>query len=156
MLDRHFRHADGRGRWQGAWVLDAFAGTGALAMEALSRGAARVTAWDVSPRQAKALYDLAATYPALTADQSSALTPPTTQAPVDLLFLDPPYGQGLVAQALGTLEQRGWVGPQTLIYAETEQGVRLPSSFMKLEERTNAGSLLRSVSYTHLTLPTKA
>lgn len=104
----------------GAVVLDAFAGTGAMGLEALSRGAAR--AWfvetDVAARRA-----LAANIAACRAETATLLaadaTHPPRGAPCTLVFLDPPYGRGLVGLALPALRGAGWVAPGALLVVET-------------------------------------
>jgi len=111
----------GRDAIQGALVLDAFAGTGALGLEALSRGAAAATFIECDAAALRALRsNIAACGPEqrCTVVAGDALHPPRGRL-CDLLFLDPPYGQDLMARALERLAARGWVGPETLIVAET-------------------------------------
>ncbi|WP_437357811.1 16S rRNA (guanine(966)-N(2))-methyltransferase RsmD [Inquilinus limosus] len=105
-----------------AVVLDAFAGTGALAFEALSRGAAEAWLFDSSSaalgfarRNAEALGETAHAH-ILRAD---ALKPPPARAQATLLFLDPPYRQGLVGPAIRALSAAGWLAPGCLVVAET-------------------------------------
>lgn len=106
----------------GAVVLDAFAGTGALAFEALSRGAAEAWLFDSSAaalgfarRNAETLGETARAH-MLRAD---ALKPPPARARATLLFLDPPYRQGLVGPAIRALAAAGWLAPGCLVVAET-------------------------------------
>jgi 16S rRNA (guanine966-N2)-methyltransferase len=105
----------------GARVLDAFAGTGALGLEALSRGAAHVTFID-NARIAQRI--LARNIAHCQAGESSALLradatdPPPADRPADIAFLDPPYGAALLTPALVALARRGWFGEKTLIVAE--------------------------------------
>ncbi|WP_081688603.1 16S rRNA (guanine(966)-N(2))-methyltransferase RsmD [Inquilinus limosus] len=105
-----------------AVVLDAFAGSGALAFEALSRGAAEAWLFDSSAaalgfarRNAEALNEAARAH-VLRAD---ALKPPPARAHATLLFLDPPYRQGLVGPAIKALSAAGWLAPGCLVVAET-------------------------------------
>jgi len=127
----------GRDAVEGAVVLDAFAGTGALGLEALSRGAAAVTFIECD---AAALQALRSNIAACGAEQrctvvaGDALVPPTGRR-CGLVFLDPPYGQGLVARALERLAARGWVGPETLIVAETGRDEASPDASPLLAER---------------------
>jgi len=106
---------------EGARVLDVFAGTGALGLEALSRGAAFATFIE---QDRAALATLRANIATLrAADRSAvlagdALTMPDG-APCSLVFLDPPYGADLVPRALAHLAGRGWIAPGALIVAET-------------------------------------
>jgi 16S rRNA (guanine966-N2)-methyltransferase len=124
----------------GAEVLDAFAGTGAMGLEALSRGAARATFLDNATRavaciraNAKALGE-AGRARALIAD---ATRPPAPEAPVTLAFLDPPYGSGLAEAALEALAQKGWFAPGAVIVVETEarEDLHPPRGFAAFDQR---------------------
>lgn len=112
----------GRQRLDGASVLDAFAGTGALGLEALSRGAATATFFerDAAARAATAANITAARYEGrarlLKAD---ATRPPAAPQPATLVFLDPPYAAGLIPTTLTALRAAGWLTANTLIMAET-------------------------------------
>jgi 16S rRNA (guanine966-N2)-methyltransferase len=119
----------GRQRLAGARVLDAFAGTGALGLEALSRGAAE--AWFLE-RDRAALAALAANIAACRAEgrahalAADALRPPPAPAPAGLVFLDPPYGQDLVPKALAALGGAGWLSAGALVVAEIGAGEQPP------------------------------
>ena len=111
----------GHGFLAGATVLDAFAGTGALGLEALSRGAAHVTFFE---QDRAALAALRANIAACRAeDRCIVLSIDALRIPggekADIVFLDPPYGQDLVARALARLRATGRVGAGSLIVAET-------------------------------------
>ena len=118
----------GREAIEGARVLDAFAGTGALGLEALSRGAAEAVFME---RDRAALSALRANVAACGAEARSrvlsgdALRPPPGQA-CGLLFLDPPYGQGLVPRAVEALGEAGWLASGCLILAELGRGDEAP------------------------------
>lgn len=104
---------------RGALVLDVFAGTGAYGLEALSRGAAQACFME---KDSAALAALKANIDACKTTaarviRGDALHPPKGERQ-DLVFLDPPYGQGLVPPALAALRQAGWVGEGTVIIAE--------------------------------------
>jgi 16S rRNA (guanine966-N2)-methyltransferase len=111
----------GRDSVEGAVVLDAFAGTGALGLEALSRGAARATFIE---QDRAALAVLRANIAACRAGDrctvvaGDVLTAGRGEA-AGLVFLDPPYGQGLVARGLAALQAAGRIAPGALIVAET-------------------------------------
>ena len=111
----------GRAAVEGAAVLDVFAGTGAFGLEALSRGAARAVFIE---RDRPALAALGANIATCDASAScrivaaDALRPPSGQ-PSTLVFLDPPYGQGLVPRAVAALAASGWLAPGALVLAET-------------------------------------
>jgi 16S rRNA (guanine966-N2)-methyltransferase len=121
----------------GAAVLDVFAGTGALGLEALSRGAASA-AFIESGRPALAA--LRANIAACGAGDlcrvvaGDALTPPRGAA-CGLVFLDPPYGQGLVPRALAALAKAGWLAPRALIIAEVGAAEPAPTEAPLLVER---------------------
>jgi 16S rRNA (guanine966-N2)-methyltransferase len=112
-------------------VLDGFAGTGALGLEALSRGAAHCSFVEM---EAEALKALSGNLKALAVGTQGTLINSRVEAlgrapaPVDLVLLDPPYGQGLAAPALERLNDMGWLGPATLISVETgrKEGLDLP------------------------------
>jgi 16S rRNA (guanine966-N2)-methyltransferase len=106
---------------EGAFVLDVFAGTGALGLEALSRGAGAATFME---RDAAALRALRSNIAACGAEQrctvvaGDAFAAPAGEA-CGLVFLDPPYGVGLAARAFGQLSGLGWISRGALIVAET-------------------------------------
>ena len=122
----------GRAVVENAIVLDAFAGTGAMGLEALSRGAARVFFLE---QDRAALAALRANIAACKAGDACRViagdvtAPPSAALPCSLVFLDPPYGKGLVPRALVALQAKGWIAPGALIIAETgrdEEAVMLP------------------------------
>jgi 16S rRNA (guanine966-N2)-methyltransferase len=107
----------------GSVVLDAFCGTGALGLEALSRGAARCTFMD----SARTSLDSARANVAMLGEQAHALVlradatrPPTAEAggAAGLVFLDPPYGKGLAPLALAALDRAGWLAPDAVAVVE--------------------------------------
>jgi len=119
----------GADRVQGATLLDAFAGTGAFGLEALSRGAAQAIFWDVSSA-ALAIVRRNAAHLGL-ADRAliaaeNATTAHKAAAPVDIIFLDPPYGEGLLAPAITALVAGGWAHADTLIIAESDAKAPAP------------------------------
>jgi 16S rRNA (guanine966-N2)-methyltransferase len=110
----------GRAVLEGATVLDAFAGTGALGLEALSRGAARAVFLE---RDRAALAALRANVSACRAEESCRVIPadatrPPAGEPCGLVFLDPPYGRELVPAAVAALAGAGWIVSGTLVVAE--------------------------------------
>ncbi len=101
-------------------VLDAFAGTGAMGLEALSRGVARVWFMETDPSARRALTANIETCRAENATILAAdATRPPKGEPCMLVFLDPPYGKGLVPVALAALRAAGWVAPGALLVCET-------------------------------------
>lgn len=106
--------------------LDAFAGSGALGIEALSRFAASVTFIENHKVAALTLKQNLAEF-GLEA-QAQVLVDSTlhflAQAPVqafDFIFLDPPFESGLLQEALSLIQARQWLAPQGLIYFEVER-----------------------------------
>src|SRR3954462_4081443 len=108
---------------EGARVLDLFAGTGALGLEALSRGAAFVLFVD-DGAEARAL--LRGNVDALGAGgatkvyrrDATRLGPAPPMEPDSVAFLDPPYGKGLAERALMSAREGGWLTPDALIVIE--------------------------------------
>ena len=109
------------GSFEGLRVADLFAGSGALGLEALSRGAAQCTFVESDGAALDALRTNIAKLSASGADvrpQSvMALGPAST--PYDLLLLDPPYASGAGGVALDRLQRLGWLAPGALISVET-------------------------------------
>jgi 16S rRNA (guanine966-N2)-methyltransferase len=115
-----------QGRTEGAHCLDLFAGSGALGLEALSRGAASVTFVEQDRAVARALEALlrewqagaAARVVCASAQQFLAARPAVAAAHgYGLVFLDPPFASGEIAAVVGALERR-WLDPQARIYIE--------------------------------------
>ena len=112
----------GRDCVEDADVLDVFAGTGALGLEALSRGARHATFIENAPAARKALHTniqalgVEQACSVLSIDVTAVRTAPRAHG---LVFLDPPYGQGLVPRALDRLRLMGWIAPGAIIVAET-------------------------------------
>jgi 16S rRNA (guanine966-N2)-methyltransferase len=118
------------GGLSGKRVLDAFAGTGALGFEALSRGAARAAFMD-KDRNALALCRRNADNLGLGKQSdfhpADATKPPKADLPCDLILLDPPYGQGLGALALSALAEAG--GTAGGIRGVGQQGLRANADY---------------------------
>lgn len=112
----------------GAHCLDAFAGSGALGFEALSRGAASVVMMERQRPQYQALQQAATELGAedarlLCGDAESLLASPGDWRPLngfDVVFLDPPYNKGLVASMVSTLLRANLLHPGSLLYIESE------------------------------------
>lgn len=126
------------GSFEDLRVADLFAGSGAIGLEALSRGAASC----LFVEQDKAALDaLRANIAKLGAAgdvraQSVLALGPAPQ-PLDLIFMDPPYGTGAGSVALEKLARHGWVNPATLISIETSKAERVSvKGFVVETERT--------------------
>jgi 16S rRNA (guanine966-N2)-methyltransferase len=125
-----------------ARVLDLFAGTGALGLEAMSRGAAfalfveeSAEARGLIRRNAEALGLMGATK--IFRRDATSLGPVGALAPFTLVFADPPYGKGLGERALGSAAEGGWLAPGALIILEESSaaGFAPPQDFTLLDER---------------------
>jgi len=130
----------------GLKIVDLFAGTGALGLEALSRGAATVVFVDTGAEARGLIRDHIEAFGAggvakLLRRDATNLGPAGTMGPVDLVFLDPPYGKGLGEQALTALRTGGWLKPDTLLVLEegSDVTVTLPEGFL-LEDRREYGA----------------
>ncbi len=141
-------HAPWRGDALQGGVVDAFAGTGALGLEALSRGAARAMFLErdraalACARANIAGCRMATRALALAGD---ALRPPAPRpgwGDAGLVFLDPPYGAGLVAPALSALVSSGWVARNALAVAEVAAGEPVPTLLPLLAERSHGAARL--------------
>ena len=127
----------------GARVLDLFAGTGALGIEAVSRGAAFALFVD-NGAEARALLrnnvealSLGGVTKVYRRDATN-LGPAHPMEPFSLVFLDPPYGKGLAAKALASARDGGWLTDAALIVVEeaTDAGFKAPDGFVETEQRT--------------------
>ncbi|MDK3016642.1 16S rRNA (guanine(966)-N(2))-methyltransferase RsmD [Pseudodonghicola flavimaris] len=123
----------------GARVLDLFAGTGALGLEALSRGAAEVTFVEngrvgqgLIGKNVEITRSRAATR--LIRRDATRLGP-HEGAGFDLVFLDPPYGMGLGARALTAALAGGWLAPAALVVWEESAPMEPPEGFVLMERR---------------------
>lgn len=109
------------GDFEGLAVADLFAGSGALGLEALSRGAASCLFVEQDRAALDALKANIARLGANGADvrATSVLALGAARAPLDLVMMDPPYGTGAGAVALDKLGRLGWIGPATWVSIET-------------------------------------
>ena len=119
----------------GLAVLDAFAGTGALGFEALSRGAAAATFLDTGRKAQTLLRENARLLDADATIQSRDATRPGPGAPHDLIFLDPPYGKGLGERALAALTEGGWAAADAVAVLEEGAAIRPPAGWQVLDAR---------------------
>lgn len=113
----------------GARCLDLFAGSGALGLEALSRGAAAAVLVDQNTVITRALTALVAELDAKAAhvEREDALRFLThASQPFDIVFLDPPFAAGLLSKVAQRLEQQGWLAPDALVYVEYAAREALP------------------------------
>jgi len=122
--------------------LDLYAGSGALGLEAASRGARRVVQVDSNAQVCRQLYANATVFNAEQVHivQQEAFRYLAGDAePFDLVFLDPPFAQGLVVQTAHWLEDKLWLKPHAKIYIEAERQLALldmPTNWALLKQKT--------------------
>ncbi|MFQ5972874.1 MAG: 16S rRNA (guanine(966)-N(2))-methyltransferase RsmD [Alphaproteobacteria bacterium] len=134
---------------RGQRVLDAFAGTGALGLEALSRGAEHATFMETERQALECIRRNAA---ALGEDahvdvRAADATNPPPASPGEacaLALLDPPYGSDLARPALTALAQRGWLAPGAVVVLEEAApgGLAVPAGFETLDRRVHGDAAL--------------
>lgn len=134
----------GAGLFEGAAVLDAFAGSGALGLEALSRGAAQVTFIE---RERDALAALRRNIELCRAGDKARIIPgdvmnPPSGAPCRVLFLDPPYGQNLAPPALTALRGAGWLERDAVIVLESGRDEAVPELGTEVASRVHGAARL--------------
>lgn len=126
----------------GARVIDLFAGTGAMGLEALSRGARYCLFIDDSAesraliRQNVEVFGLTGVTKIWRRDATD-LGVRSMDQPFSLAFLDPPYRKNLIAPALASLRDGGWLAPNAIIVAETAEDETIPPTdgFTSLDDR---------------------
>ena len=137
-------------RLESARVLDLYAGTGALAVEALSRGAAMAV---LVERDREALTAIATNLEAtgmgparvVRGDVVAVLGgPPPAEGPFDLVLADPPYelGDDAVAEVLGRLAAGGWLAPGAVVVIERPAGAARPPGWVSTWERCYGDTLV--------------
>ena len=136
-------HGDPVARIDGGRVIDLFAGTGAMGLEALSRGATfclfveeAAEARGLIRRNIEA-FGLTGVTKVWRRDATD-LGPAGNMAPYDVAFLDPPYGKGLGKKALAALADGGWLVPDALCVLEERKGmsIAVPTQFDVIDQRT--------------------
>ncbi|MCF6316088.1 MAG: 16S rRNA (guanine(966)-N(2))-methyltransferase RsmD [Marinosulfonomonas sp.] len=134
---------------RGAHVLDLFAGTGALGLEALSRGAVHTTFVDDGRKAQSLIFD---NITLTRRDKSTARLirtdatklPPNKDTPCSLVFLDPPYGKGLGEKALASARNGGWLADGALIIWE-DSSARFPPDGYELHDQRKYGDTWISI-----------
>lgn len=138
-------HADWAPPLEGARVIDAFAGSGALGLEAISRGAAFCLFVETDSAARGCIRDNVETFQLFGITRihrrsatDLGLKPAGLGAPFDLVFMDPPYAYDLVPAALDQLARGQWITPKALVVAETsaEEAAPVASGWEVLDERT--------------------
>ena len=134
-----FSALSARGALSGSRVLDLFAGTGALGLEAVSRGAdcavfvengrvgQKLAAGNISLLKAHDRCHLV--------KKDATRLGPCAVDPFDLVFLDPPYGKNLGALAISSALETGWISTDSLIVWEEEAPMAPPDGFKLVDQR---------------------
>jgi 16S rRNA (guanine966-N2)-methyltransferase len=127
----------------GATCLDLFAGSGALGLEALSRGAQQVVFIEQAPAAARNLQEqlgrLKGAAHAKIIEMGAARYLRGAPRTFDIVFMDPPFGQDALAEYVPLLEAGGWVSGGSLVYLENERAAglpRLPSHWEVLKSKS--------------------
>lgn len=136
-------HGDPVAKIDGGRVIDLFAGTGAMGIEALSRGA-QFCLFVEEAAEARGLIRRNIEAFGLTGvtklwrRDATDLGPAGNMTPYDVAFLDPPYGKGLGEKALVALAEGGWLAPDALCVLEERKGVAIdvPGAFEVIDQRT--------------------
>ena len=130
------------GSFEGLSVLDLFAGSGALGLEALSRGAAHCLFVEQESEAVKTIRANIDTFDARTrtqVQQGSVMSLGPAKAPHDLILLDPPYDTGAGQVALDRMARLGWIGPATWIALETRKDEDIEVKALDIEAERKVG-----------------
>ncbi|MBX7540802.1 16S rRNA (guanine(966)-N(2))-methyltransferase RsmD [Qipengyuania sphaerica] len=130
------------GSFEDLSVLDLFAGSGALGLEALSRGAAHCLFVEQEPDAVKAIRTNIDTFDARTrtqVQQASVMSLGPAKAPHDLILLDPPYHTGAGQVALDRMARLGWIGLATWIALETHKSEDIAIKALDIEAERVVG-----------------
>lgn len=135
-----------------ARVLDLFCGCGALAIEAISRGAGHAVLididtahLDIARKNIKSLGES----DNVTFIRSDSSNPPVAHSPCNLIFIDPPYGKKLVDVSLKSLINGKWLAKDAVIVIETgkTEDIKIPEGFTELEDRKYGNSRIRILQW---------
>jgi len=131
------------GTFEGLRVADLFAGSGALGLEALSRGAAHCLFVEQDAEAIRAIRTNISTLHAESRCEvraASVLTLGPARTPLDLLLLDPPYGTGAGSVALDRLTRLGWIGPASWVALEVSAGEKVELKSLEIESERKVGT----------------
>ncbi len=135
------------GSFEGLSVADLFAGSGALGLEALSRGAANCLFVEQDAAAVRCLRDNIAAFRAQQRCEviaGSVMSLPPAKAPRDLILLDPPYGTGAGAVAIDRLVRLGWIGEATWVALEigAKEDAKVRALEVESERKVGAAKLV--------------
>lgn len=123
-------------KWQEITFVDVFAGSGAIGIEAFSRGSKSVFLFEKDKTALSFLKKNTKDLP-IRIISGDACFPPVTAKAVDMIFFDPPYGQNLWEKALPNFVKQKWIGENTLIIVETDKVLEsaIPAGFCLIREQ---------------------
>ena len=135
----------------GSRVMDIFAGTGALGLESLSRGA-ECALFVENSKSAQHLLKrniaiCGADNHARMLDRDARILGINSEAPYNLIFMDPPYGQGLGEAALEAAVSGGWISKHAIIAWEEGVNLEIPRAFEIIDERRYGGTQIKILEY---------
>lgn len=143
----------------GSDCLDLFAGSGALGLEALSRGAKQATLLDHTPALANALRDnlrlLESQDGEVVCSDAVNYLRQRNRPPFDIVFMDPPFRQGWLDKLFPLLDQQAWLKPGGWIYVEHESELPAPSTpeSWQLHRQKSAGQVTYSLFHVRASAP---
>lgn len=124
-------------QWSDIFFCDVFAGSGAIGIEAVSRGTRHVFLFEQNVEALKCIQKNTEKMPIYIV-KGNACLPPQAQQVADILFMDPPYGKGLWKKALIAFNQAGWIDQETLVVIESDKTIQedIPVPFILYREQS--------------------
>jgi 16S rRNA (guanine966-N2)-methyltransferase len=141
--------------FDGKSVLDLFAGTGSLAFESLSRGAAHITLVDIEPehiRVCKEFVEKIGEVDNATFLRLDATNLPLSRVQYDIVFMDPPYEKALCSRTLKSLDEKGWLKEGSILALELgrKEDLVLPARYQMISQRVVGAAKLVILSYNEI------
>jgi len=140
--------------FDGLRVLDLFAGTGALGLEAMSRGASFAAFIDTGVQARGIIRDHIESFgiggqTKLLKRDATNLGPLEKFKPFDIVFVDPPYGKQLGEKALGSASKNGWIAPKATVVLEENKDaeIEFPEGFELVDQRTYGDTTIMILNY---------
>ena len=122
--------------WQEIFFCDVFAGSGAIGIEAVSRGTKNVFLFENNRLALKMIRENSKGMP-VQIIKTDARFPPSAKNKMDIIFFDAPYGKGLWQKSLEAFYKQGWIDSETLVIVEIDKKIKeeIPSSFICTREQ---------------------
>ena len=122
--------------WQEIFFCDVFAGSGAIGIEAVSRGTKNVFLFENNKLALKMIRENSKGMP-VQIIETDACYPPSAKHKMDIIFFDAPYGKGLWQKSLEAFYKQGWIDSNTLVVIEIDKKIKeeIPSSFICTREQ---------------------